>query len=204
MKERPILFSAPMVRALIAGTKTQTRRICKAHVHEAGASYRDSDGWPLDGALRIRCPYGVPGDRLWVKETWRTTGDGGRIDDWPPSRMQAHQVWYDADGHAPADECTGKTRVSIHMPRWASRIDLEVTSVRVERLQAIGKGDAIDEGIEKRGPGWAWYDDLGSFTKDPLTSYRSLWESINGIDSWHANPWVWVIEFKRVTRGKKA
>lgn len=214
MKEHPILFSAPMVRALLDGSKTQTRRICKhamdAHLSHVVGPFNCPEfgpGWFGDeeGDIQFLGPYGQPGDRLYVRETWRTSGDGGRADYLAPRDLQPHAVWYDANGKAPADECVGKTRVSIHMPRWASRILLEIVSVRVERLNDCSDADALAEGIDVdlmlelqdnydivcAGTGAA-----GRAT--PQSMYRDLWESINGYGSWDANPLVWVVKFKRV------
>lgn len=172
MTERPILFSAPMVRALLADTKTQTRRIVKGCI-----SFDD------DYEI-VASPYGTPGDRLWVREAWRS---GKLTDRFPPREMTPHPVWYDADGAAPA-ATNGKPRPGMFMPRWASRITLDLTGVRVERLQDISEADALAEG-------------------SPLTSgsyshrgwYRELWGEINGRDSWATNPWVWVLSFRRIT-----
>lgn len=216
MKERPILFSAPMVRALLAGTKAQTRRICKAaKLHDSGEDYRDDDGWPLfdasiDGAgdIRIRSPYGVPGDRLWVRETWIPdppiddtwastvwNGCGRRIDEVPERFRHPAFCAYAAGWlHGPI-----VWRPSIHMPRWASRITLEVTGVRVERLQDISEADAIAEGIVRwTGGRWKCAAPDGMAHPTAREAFRCLWESINGPGSWDANPWVWVVEFRRV------
>lgn len=222
-KERPILFSAPMVRALLAGTKTQTRRVVKPWKGPA-----ISNGSPVPADLqylpdftcyRATCHYGQPGDRLWVKETFRLTSafdgdsparvaerclDAGYRAPWAP-------IQYEADGsrrdwmhvgtppHA-GPVLAGKTRVSIHMPRWASRISLEITEVRVQRLQEISSQDALCEGIEAcpRGGEWRDYMNPNRDMLTPRNSYRSLWESINGPGSWDANPWVWALTFKVV------
>jgi hypothetical protein len=198
MRERPILFSAPMVRALLAGTKTQTRRVVKPQPVESwtrsanGPRSTRSWSWPLpDGqhvpvpdGMAVRCPHGPPGDRLWVREAWRS---GRLTDGFAPREMTPHVVWYEADGPAP-EATNGRARASMHMPRWASRITLEVTEVRVERLQDISHDDACAEGIEStRGGAGACID-----------RYRALWESINGHGSWQTNPWVWVVVFRRV------
>lgn len=163
MKERPIIFSAPMVRAILAGTKVQTRFV-------------------------LGCPYGQPGDRLWVREAWARDDEDG-------------QLMYRAD--VGRDLCADAWRPSIHMPRWASRITLEVTAVRVERLQDISEADAQAEGvIPKWEPGCSGrlMDAFGGFSFRPAASaYAELWEQINGPGAWDANPWVWVVEFKRVT-----
>jgi hypothetical protein len=206
MKDRPILFNGAMVRAILAGTKTQTRRPLK---HEAPDEADGCFSVEIDGvdtfcwvtgedqdihpsAKQFACPYGQPGDRLWVREAWKAHTT---FDHLPPREIPQTHVWYLADDGYKAES---RTRASMHMPRWASRITLEITSVRVERLTSISEVDAIAEGIERRGPGWAWYTDAKTYTMDPRTSYRDLWESINGPESWAANPWVWVVEFKRV------
>lgn len=201
MKERPILFSAPMVRALLDGRKTQTRRLvkrpfpsCSGDVHPSPARYGEwfqmAEGSPSDA---FKCPYGQPGDRLWVRETWRPIGDA------PLSECVGPGDVMFAASVAQIDGLVFKFRPSIHMPRWASRITLEVTGVRVERLQDISDDDCCSEGVD--GPMCAAL--LG---KSPLkmghcerVAYAALWESINGAGSWAANPWVWVVEFKRVT-----
>ena len=210
VRERPILFSAPMVRALLAGTKAQTRRVVKHRwpylwqepwyatgkvltdlPRQPGAfmefRYRQQDDPNYQGSpasTLVPCPYGKPGDRLWVRETFAplTTGYA----------YCADPIW----NAPPAD----RWRPSIHMPRAASRILLEVTGVRVERLQDISKADAIAEGIERREDAcgdWKHYGDTG-LSVDAVGSYRSLWETINGEASWKADPWVWVVEFRRV------
>lgn len=236
MKERPILFSGAMVRALLDGSKTQTRRIAKDVKHpDLGNMYSP-------GALVLEhepqhvidrcCPYGQPGDRLYVRETWgviSNTWDGdGEMIDWTPDRpatpikempfgggYYCGHVIYAADGPnewAGDDDGGGEPRSawhpSIHMPRVASRILLEITGVRVERLNECSEEDAIAEGIipHVRG-GWHWHrhdpsdpDDWYQFGYETARyAYEALWESINGAGSWKANPWVWVPEFKQVT-----
>lgn len=180
MKERPILFSAPMVRSILSGTKTQTRRMIKGDVKQ----------WEDIGLFitENNCPYGQPGDRLWVREAC-FTDDARRI------------AVYVADGTTYVAHY--KRRNSIHMPRWASRITLEVTGVRVERLQAISEADAVAEGIEKNHNGYFWGGphEAGGRKQhaDPRLSYRDLWDQINGKSApWASNPYVWVVEFKRV------
>jgi hypothetical protein len=166
-KERPILFSAPMVRAILEGRKTQTRRIVKP---EHVAAYHDDV--PI---LFKRFPYGKPGDRLWVRETWGMFEETHKC---IPHYRATH-----------ATDVVPRWRPSIHMPRWASRITLEVESVRVERLKECSDADALAEGCSSA--------DMQS--GDRLQDvYRRLWESINGPGSWEANPWVWVVEFKRI------
>ena len=193
MKERPILFSAPMVRALLAGTKTQTRRVIKPqHLaffnQDAAAMLSDWNERPL--------PYGQTGDRLWVREAWGLHAYGDDTD-WLKGGCTAmdlddHVIAYRADWGPLQDGC--HWRPSIHMPRHASRITLEVTGVRVERLRDISAADALAEGIPNTS-GEIWRD---ADTLTVINDYKDLWESINGPGSWDANPWVWVIEFRRV------
>ncbi|MFA5824775.1 MAG: hypothetical protein WC825_02250 [Gallionellaceae bacterium] len=223
--------------------KTQTRRVVKMkqsdwckeikgdcwHPNEI-AEWRLQEGrwFGLAGWYTLAfadCPYGQIGDRLWVRETWQGPLMDAEMmeNEYRASPDDFHNpkyCEYAADG-GPApefitldDELVQRWKPSIHMPRWASRILLEIVSVRVERLQDISEDDAEAEGIEglsqptggddyqdywrnygvteKQADGWPW------FTGDRIASYKSLWESINGPDSWDANPWVWVIEFKMV------
>lgn len=192
MKERPIQFSAPMVLALLDGTKTQTRRIMKSPPHhlDGGVPFGDPPAWAMRegaaaGSAVMRCPYGKRGDRLWVREAWRTVEVADPL---PPRELDAaYRLWREAD--APHQPGYGKLRPGMHMPRWAGRITLEVTGVRVERLQDISRGDAMSEGCPF--PNMAQGD-------DPRAWFRDLWNSINGAGAWDANPWVWVVEFKRL------
>jgi hypothetical protein len=194
MSERGILFSAPMVRALLAGTKTQTRRAVKVR---EGVVHADS-----------RSPYGRPGDCLWVRETFFAYGrwdtrfnekkqrDERRFADMTRECGLSYRYAADDPG-VPVEKGRSAapgwhTRPALFMPRVASRILLEVVSVRVERLQAISEYDAIAEGIERGA------DNTAEWSGSPVDSYRSLWERINGTGSWNANPWIWVVEFKRV------
>lgn len=203
MRERPILFSAPMVRAILAGTKTQTRRVVmgapedwapmQPQVFAPTLIDRHGDEQPgpdaygagnEEGDCWIRCPYGQPGDLLWVREAWRAFA---AFNSRPPRDITSGPVWHEAQDQVPFHPTAyGKLRPSIHMPRWASRITMEITGVRVERLQDISEADAVAEGVFTD-PACPAYD-----------AYRSLWESIHGPGSWDANPWVWVIEFQRV------
>jgi hypothetical protein len=203
MSERPILFSAPMVRAILDGRKQQTRRVVKpqdsVETHEDKSGVIDvihlhSPRCPgyCDYACKFPCPYGAAGDRLWVRETWSKA-----------KSCNAHDLFYRADGdrqygkqHALSYvEREDRWRPSIHMPRWASRITLELTGVRVERLQDISDDDAKAEGVVRNE--WSW-DDGESPTTD-REAFECVWVAINGRGSWDANPWVWVIDF-RVTR----
>lgn len=215
MKERPILFSAPMVRALLDGSKTQTRRVVKPQPDFLGAHGDPSSTQPWitrEPGLHvfIVCPYGAGGDRLWVRETWYC--DDYRVQQGPyllPAGRNADEmredgtIVYCADDAAPYEQEQPVWRPSIHMPRWASRITLEVTDVRVERLKDISEADALAEGIVHevrdpglgRGgrPGYRWA--ANQYAGTAVHGYELLWESINGPGSWAANPWVWVVEF---------
>lgn len=206
MKERPILFSAPMVRAILEGQKTMTRRVIKQQRPE----------WALVVGTKepiLSCPHGKVGDRLWVRETWHCCDT---IQKYVKSgEISRDNIEYRAD-RPNVTICDGGWTPSIHMPRWASRILLEITEVRVERLQDISEEDALDEGIREEtniivGASCAggrhheitgdryFYD--GGFEEGyeaPIIAFRELWESINGPGSWGANPWVWVVCFRRI------
>jgi hypothetical protein len=222
MKSRPILFSGAMVRAILDGSKTQTRRVVKltdsGRVKAAGSARN----WHLDDPNAVlACPYGQPGDRLYVRETWGIFDAGSKwVENGQPLDSDTEfGVVYKADDHGGKQgECYWKTapagsrcwatdekfHPSIHMPRWASRITLEIVSVRVERLQEISEEDAKAEGVEPIGGGL-----FQVYQRDPkfpnqvaclaaTISYRQLWNSINGPGSWDTNPFVWVVEFRRV------
>lgn len=210
MTERPILFSAPMVRALLDGSKTQTRRVAKSVKHPDLGNMYDPGALVLERepqhVIERACPYGQPGDRLWVRENWYQRGSW-RKPAWPEAEWDdaywdgSRAVEYAAEGEGKG---TGwRSRPSIHMPRWASRILLEVVSVRVERLNAISADDCRAEGIgqcDGLGTNAEILDlarRMGTHT-DEVLRYATLWEQINGAGSWDANPWVWVVEFKRV------
>jgi len=196
MTERPILFSAEMVRAILDGRKTQTRRVMKVQPEHTPAVELTPGGqvwaiWPSDipspegkDAERFcACPYGLPGDRLWVRETWAID-----VAEMPPIDANGNPTcrevfMYRADG----DEGIYKWSPSIFMPREASRITLEVVKVRAERVQDISEADIAAEGVSAIGvmPRWAFHE---------------LWDAINGKRApWDSNPWVWVIEFKRIS-----
>jgi hypothetical protein len=189
MKERPILFSGPMVRAISEGRKTQTRRVIKPQpddTHE-GKPYWHVGGFrtswigreskePHWGNNWLKCPYGNPGDRLWVRETWRNYPYAG-------NDGAAGLVYRATNDCLPK----GQWKPSIHMPRWASRITLEIKRVWVERLQEISEADCVKEGFDYQGR-----------HKNPWYEFQDTWQSINGPDAWSLNPWVWVIEFARV------
>jgi hypothetical protein len=256
MRERPILFSDAMVRAILAGTKTQTRRLVKpqpefAQVHmHAGRVVRDAEhrAWCWRGhdfgdgdavnarpgsEMEAMCPYGVPGDRLWVREACALVKSPGLGDwRWPTDDEEADAVWFRATDslhlcHGPREIGSAldtyamvrptRWRPSIHMPRWACRIVLDVVDMRVERLHDISDDDARAEGlavITKDGgrtwkfgvadrdglpgtdnTGWPWSEWDVSARK----AYARLWDSINGARApWSANPWVWAVTFKPV------
>ena len=225
MKSRPILFIAPMVMAILNGRKTQTRRVVtpqpdKTHDGEPYwniGGYRAWSNRGITDVLRmggneISCPYGKPGDRLWVRETW-----GPGIHALCAKYDRDYHVVYAADGgSAKQQRLNDVWKPSIFMPRWASRITLEITGIRVERLHEISEADALAEGIKaitKDGGktikygipdadgfpgtddhGWAWKD----WQYCQRTAYRDLWQRINGTGSWDKNPLVWIIEFKRI------
>lgn len=197
MKERPILFSAPMVRALLAGTKTQTRRAIKAPASVTSFQHFDGVRWDrMQGTQRgdtINCPYGQPGDQLWVRETFRRDLD--RLHSRKLIEYAADDQWRDAGQASAFDFPDIGWRPSIHMPRSASRITLEVTGVRIERLQDISEADALAEGVNVHPD---HHGKPRTSIYSPVQAYRDLWEQINGPGSWDANPWVWVVEFKHL------
>lgn len=224
VKSRPILFSGPMVRAILEGRKTQTRRIVKPqppdHAIEVfdwrapdiaesvktneGCYYNDMDGLHF----LCKCPYGTVDTKLWVRETHMLVSStsgiacNGNVQRTFGGREQASV--YATDKSKLGD--VGPWRPSIYMPKWASRITLEIRDVRVDRLNAISEEDALAEGIHKfaGGLGLYGYDPKG--TPGPMVggsaveAYALLWESINGAGSWGQNPWVWCISFRRITQ----
>lgn len=230
MSERPILFSAPMARAILDGHKTQTRRVVK--VGDTIEERDDGTRWPYfttwthgdDGSPWASCPYGEPGDRLWVRETWRyadwtedgqpwiryAADDARRLCERVSSEWAARvaDIWAElssaenvaVDGRA-ADR---KWRPSIFLPRWASRITLAVTAVRVERLQEIRELDALGEGVEGKRVTSVLNGVRGEYVVGSARdAYAALWDTINGDRApWASNPWVWVVEFSRVEAGQ--
>ena len=220
MITHPILFSGAMVRALLDGSKTQTRRALKVRCQEI-TERDDGSLWPWsenpDTAADHwhACPYGQPGDRLWVRETFLDTLGTG-VEHRDESGLR-HRYAFAADcapgsyGDQARKDYGLKWKPSIHMPREASRILLEIVSVRVERLSDISEADAVAEGVlpvakvrpfdEHEHQFWRDYRLSGDGTfcvRTPKESFASLWRSINGADSWEDSPWVWVVEFKRV------
>lgn len=202
MKERGMIFNGEMTRAILDGRKTQTRRPIKwkqTRCTEIGER-EDGSKWPWSEDAEHACdfwhpcPFGAVGDRIWVRETWARYN----ID------QNSHDIAYRATTPADWPE-EGRWRPSIHMPRWASRILLEITDVRVERLNAISEKDAAAEGVPPAGsllpdyPG-TFLTPKGDFATAKV-AFQRLWESIYGEESWQANGWVWVISFKRVEGG---
>lgn len=192
IKERPMIFSAPMVQAILAGKKTQTRRI--ANVTDNGCKpgmITPKLGFsPRSIANHAPyCPYGVAGDRIWVRESAQQP-DGADNLNWQFAVYSADGAFVrDDEGFAVFWWYSRPKCPSIHLPRRFSRILLEITAVRVERLHDISDADTFAEGIGI---------DCHSHPDDTCASYKTLWEKINGTASWNSNPWVWVIEFKRV------
>ncbi|EPB6909293.1 hypothetical protein ACRRN9_004009 [Pseudomonas aeruginosa] len=205
-RERPILFNDQMVRAILEGRKTVTRRVVKPQPDFLGSMVDPNTPFKtLDAGLhaRITCPYGEPGDRLWVREAWAADA---QVDAIAPSDLsQGEPIWYPADLSVRQTGCSmiskGRVRPSIHIPRWASRILLEITAVRVERLQDISEEQALAEGVrgEPCDHTRQACADIGCWGDTAKGAFGFLWESLNGEGSWAANPWVWVVEFKRVT-----
>lgn len=209
-KTRPILFSADMVRAILDGRKTQTRRkIIHTPLHTT-AIWHDGGAWIVQNQAgkswkgKLTCPYGHPGDHLYVRETWR----------WFDAMAESDQdgvysgYQYRADVPSEHDDSI-VWRPSIHMPRLASRILLEITDIRPQRLHDITEADAIAEGInsttQNGGPN-KYYDNYHTgrwmepeFLNNPILSFRTLWEKING-PGWDANPWVWAITFQKIEK----
>lgn len=191
MTIRPILFGAPMVRAILNGTKTQTRRIVKMPIHDRnfGCELAGNEIGQLEA--HQLCPYGKPRDRLWVRETIEAMVPKGGRD------VANSYARYRADTNGIA---FGKWTPSIFMPRWASRITLEITGVRVERLQSISGDDCFAEGIDPEGEAYSEGEHFqigGSPISAERYAFNSLWRSINGDESWEANPFVWVISFAK-------
>jgi hypothetical protein len=215
VRERGILFSGPMVAAILAGRKTQTRRVVKSeHAPDVEAwAFADDTGlWRMGvygegGAAAdmggIRCPFGVPGDRLWVRETHAIVPRTAYWHDMSIPHAEHGDEWAIYRAGWTRSPPT-RWRPSIHMPRWASHLTLEVVSVRVERLQTITEEDAVAEGVPcwvcgGRTDGTSENDCACFHTKGAARdSFGVLWDSINGEGSWDANPWVWVVDFRRV------
>ena len=192
-----------MALASLDGSKTQTRRIVELKPHHQITEREDGSLWPWmydserDADHWLPCRYGQPGDTLWVREAWRAplSYELTKPSDIPPGTPLNYEA--DGGGNLPRFNA-GKLRPSMFMPRWASRITLEITGVRVERLQDISDADCIAEGI-----GLNPSAEGVTLTFPPGASackagYQALWEHLNGPESWEANPWVWVISFRKV------
>jgi hypothetical protein len=201
MKEIPI-FNAEMVRAILDGRKTVTRRPVKPQPNhryhditlENGVlkSYTQIAGvWNV--AAKVKCPYGQPGDRLWVRETWAIKDCGNRVKITAGEFTMRHRLQYPATDKAPHADYWWNKRPSINMPRWASRITLEVLSVRVEMVQEISEEDAKAEGIIAIRP-----DIWPRPERAHIEAFSQTWDEIYGKTfPWSSNPWVWVVEFRR-------
>ncbi|WP_115656353.1 ASCH domain-containing protein [Klebsiella variicola] len=247
MKERGMIFNSEMVRAILDGRKTQTRRIMKVQPesnqlglllitdstkHSDIGKYHWAESNATGNHVRSKLfssPFGAVGERIWVRETWATLGnEDGCCVDWEDNLCKGDErsaariyrasceqrpgdygLWSIPDDaywkpHTKEHKFEGAWRPSIHMPRWASRILLEITDVRVERLNAISEEDARAEGIIDGGClNCGEPEPCGCANPEPdaTDAFAYLWQSIYGQDNWNANPWVWVIEFKRVEGG---
>jgi hypothetical protein len=220
-RERPIIFSGAMVRAILEGRKAQTRRVVKPQpiVESDGRMHWNGIGWTthhdrltgLGGTMLTKCPFGRPGDRLWVRETfaspvasWTDYGwewdedDGARLPGGKPvpgNQFSKRTAKYRAD-YSDWHQDEGPWRPPIHMPRWASRITLEVTDVRIERLHSLAEEDAQAEGVS---PAETTDGDLSY-----ALGFIDLWDSLNAKrgHSWASNPWVWVVTFRRLEEAR--
>lgn len=214
VKERPILFNREMVRSVLSGIKTQTRRLINPQPISPGqGAYFDAynggpqwNWWAQDNkqylSQIIRCPFGKPNDRLWVRETWMHIDDEGDKFD-----GLGTQIYYRAEQSKNSLEYARTQSLawhpSIHMPRWASRILLEVTGVHVERVQDITEENAKNEGVglyfEDGSSGWGQYDSTHPSDYSHRWGFKRIWDDLySERNSWGLNPWVWVIEFKRI------
>lgn len=195
MADLPIPFSGPMVRALLDGRKTQTRRVIKKPAALNALAVFGPKFLTLPGNIDL-IGY-APGDRLYVREHWRAPLH--HDEDAPRCIDSLSGVWFEADGDAP--KVFGRFRQGMHMPRWASRLTLTVTEVRVQRLQEISEADAVAEGVNPcagghKCPTGGYGYCCGDY--DPREGYRSLWNSLHGPDAWGINPWVAAYTFRPV------
>lgn len=201
MGDKPIIFSAPMVRALLDGRKTQTRRVLKPQpnmlnggrpLNDGRGSYSIEAGWK-----HLPC---TRGDRLWVREAF-IGHYAYEVNEYPPRDWGNKPIWFPADGPVPdkfAGQFWHRARPSTHMPRWASRLTLTVTDVRVQRLQEISEADAVAEGCEATGwrPTYGNPDNAGFEESIPAKdAFADLWSSLHGPGAWEANPWVAAYSF---------
>lgn len=241
MKERGMIFNGEMVRAILDGRKTQTRRPFNWRRQPAMEMAEREDGkpWPWaedcenGGDIWFNCPFGAVGDRIWVRETWALLGnEDGCCVDWNDNLCKGDEktaariyrasceqrpgdygLWSIPDNadwkpHTENEKFEGAWRPSIHMPRWASRILLEITNIGVQRVHSISQNDAAREGL-MRLPATGRYcinqgdQYFGGASHNAREVFSWLWQSIYGEESWKANPWVWVIEFKRIEDNTK-
>lgn len=204
IKERPIIFSAPMVRAILEGRKTQTRRICKLNpAYVERWKHEPKDAWASE------CPYGKPGDRLWVRETWREIVDDDLGHLRGAYKASPETLRYYSEKHSDK-----QWRSPIHMPRWASRITLEITDVRVQRVKEISIQDVWAEGVQRciyrhgakphihlcdDGPDGCIEENGRRYVYPPVEAFGNLWNQINvKRAAWEENPLVWALTFRRV------
>jgi hypothetical protein len=199
MKETPILFSTPMVQAILDDRKTQTRRVVKPQpverkAHDGYKFLHIPNTGAVDSFVGNKCPYGQVGDVVWVRETWQHS-------------LNPNEYCYKADTDNPIYlDKNWKWKPSLHMPKAACRLFLKITNIKVERLQDISEDDAVVEGVEKHLHGFKKYTNHNPSSiavydvcmKDAKSSFETLWQSINGAESWNNNPWVWVIEFQKL------
>lgn len=193
MTERGMIFNGEMVRAILDGRKTQTRR----PANPSTANLLDLQGQFPHKKYNISCPFGAVGDRIWVRETWAEAGASAPDLKLYRANYPAHVPTH-YENVPPAEDV--RWTPSIHMPRWASRITLEITGVRVEQLKSITEEEARSEGVARLRDGF-WKHYLPGWTQHQLSargSFATLWDSIYGSGEWDRNPWVWVIEFKRI------
>ncbi|QFI16968.1 hypothetical protein FR830_10030 [Klebsiella aerogenes] len=213
MKERGMIFNAEMVRAILDGRKTQTRRPVKLPVHDKNLRC-ELAGNELAGELSagnyLNSAFGKPGDRIWVRETFRVHSRATYVATLV-YKASVRNSWTEQTHRVPVSVCNKpatpeKWTPSLHMPRWASRILLEITNIGVQRIHSISQNDAAREGL-MRLPASGRYcinqgdQYFGGASHDAREVFSRLWQSIYGEESWNANPWVWVIEFKRVEGG---
>lgn len=218
MKERPILFSDQRVRALLSGQQHQTRRIMKSQLFGPGQDNHEGcygidvlnnnlQGTRVLGMdnLSYHCPYGQPGDRLWVRETWRgpvvPAEEMAQFQTSPAQFKNINYCQYRADSSiytTDEEDASFGWQAGIHMPRWASRIDLVITAIRVERIQDISDEDVMAEGVQVDSHFLNNFFTLHSETVSAKDAYRKQWAIQYGGTSWEVNPWVWVIEFARI------
>ena len=218
VRQRPILFSTEMVRAILDGRKTMTRRIIKPQPiidNDSGFVYSGNHRVCIKNDMFHRqwaeaferfCPYGEVGDILWVRETWKPKYLKRCLYEFQLKYTDVCPWFYAADGDC--EKGYGSWKPSIHMPKEAARLFLRITDIRVERLQNISEEDAISEGIKKVSNHNQWYNYLHPknavpaqmWVRGAVNSFETLWASINGFESWQSNPWVWVVSFEQIQK----